>query len=323
MNFDILLKKIKEYDSIAIFGHVRPDGDCYGSLNGLKNIILTTYPKKKVYCLTAHVDSLSFLGKMDDVNDEVFVDSLAIVCDTATRERICDQRYKLCKEIIKVDHHLIIDNYGSYNFVDEDIAATSLLICRFLFSYDELKITKEGATALYTGIITDTSNFRYRGVNLETFTLAGRLLEYGVDVEAIDQQLSFETLRMTKLKAYVFRTLKVSKNGVVYARLSKFVIKYYNLSYEEASSLVNLLANIKECPVWILFIEYPKEIRVRIRSNGPEINMLAEAYGGGGHQKAAGASVKSWFASSQLIKDADELVKAYKNNLPYEFKRSK
>ena len=255
MNFDILLKKIKEYDSIAIFGHVRPDGDCYGSLNGLKNIILTTYPKKKVYCLTAHVDSLSFLGKMDDVNDEVFVDSLAIVCDTATRERICDQRYKLCKEIIKVDHHLIIDNYGSYNFVDEDIAATSLL--------------------------------------------------------------------MTKLKAYVFRTLKVSKNGVVYAKLSKFVIKYYNLSYEEASSLVNLLANIKECPVWILFIEYPKEIRVRIRSNGPEINMLAEAYGGGGHQKAAGASVKSWFASSQLIKDADELVKAYKNNLPYEFKRSK
>ena len=72
MNFDILLQKIKEYDKIAIFGHTRPDGDCYGSLNGLKNIILTTFPKKRVFCLTSHVESLSFLGKMDSIEDQEF-----------------------------------------------------------------------------------------------------------------------------------------------------------------------------------------------------------------------------------------------------------
>ena len=101
--FDILLSKIKEYDKIAIFGHTRPDGDCYGSLNGLKNIILTTFPKKRVFCLTDHVGSLSFLGKMDDVDDEFFDGALAIVCDTSTRERVHDQRYKLCNEVIKLD----------------------------------------------------------------------------------------------------------------------------------------------------------------------------------------------------------------------------
>ena len=176
MNFDILLEKIKEYNKIAIFGHRRPDGDCYGSLNGLKNIILTTFPKKRVFCLTEHIATLSFLGKMDDVDDEFFDGALAIVCDTSTRERIHDQRYKLCSEVIKLDHHIIIDNYGDYNIVDEDIPATSLLVARFFFSYPELKITEKGATALYTGTITDTSNFRYRGVNLETFVLAGKLV---------------------------------------------------------------------------------------------------------------------------------------------------
>lgn len=323
MDFDILYNKIKEYNTICIFGHVRPDGDCYGSLNGLKNIILTTFPKKKVFCLTAHVDFLSFIGKMDDVEDEVFCNALAIVCDTATRDRIYDKRYKLCKEIIKVDHHIILDNYGDYNIVDENIAATSLLICRFLFTYPELKINHSGASALYTGIITDTSNFRYRGVNLETFTLAGKLVELGVDVEFIDYNLSLESLRATKLKSFVYRSLKVTKNGVVYAKLTKTMIKYYNVSYDEAASLVSLLANIKECPVWILFIGYPNEVRVRIRSNGPDINKLAEAYGGGGHQKAAGASVKNWLNTHNLIKDADELVKCYKQNVAYEPKRGK
>ena len=171
--------------------------------------------------------------------------------------------------------------------------------------------------------MTDTSNFKYRGVNLETFILAGKLIELGADVEYIDQQLSAESLRATRLKAFIYQTLKVTKNGVVYARLSKSVIKLYNVSYEEAAQYVNLLANIKECPVWILFIEYPKEVRVRIRSNGPDINMLAEAYGGGGHQKAAGASIPSWSKLKALVNEADRLVQCYKENVPYEVKKGR
>lgn len=317
MEFDLLYQKIKEYDKIIIFGHKRPDGDCYGSLNGLKDIIKSTFPKKVVYCVTDHVEYLAFLGKMDIIEDQEFEGALAIVCDTSTRERIGDQRYKLCKEIIKIDHHIILDNYGAINIVDENIAATSLLITRFLLSNKELKISLTGATALFTGTVTDTSNFRQRGVNLETFYLAGTLLEYGVDVEAIDKNLSAESLRTIKLKSYIYRSLKVTKNGFVYAKIRKGIIKYYNVTFDEAAGLVNLLGNIKECPVWALFIEYPKEIRVRLRSNGPDINEIAEKYGGGGHQKAAGASVKNWLKTKSIIKDADALVKEYKDQSDY------
>ncbi len=317
MDFSIVYQKIKEYDKIFIFGHKRPDGDCYGSLNGLKDIIVTTFPKKRVFCLTENVEFLSFVGKMDIVNNEEFEGGLAIVCDTSTRERISDQRYKLCKEIIKIDHHLIIDNYGNYNIVDEDIAATSLLICKMFIHNKEFKISKVGANALYTGTVTDTGNFRFRGVNLETFKLAGALVELGADVEWIDKNLSAESLRSTRLKSVVYKTLKVTPNGFVYAKIRKSQLRKYNVSYDEAASFVNLLANIKECYVWALFIEYPKEIRIRLRSNGPDINKLAEKYGGGGHQKAAGASAKNWFKINSFIKDANNLAGEYKESIEY------
>ena len=105
--------------------------------------------------------------------------------------------------------------------------------------------------------------------------------------------------------------------------ISEKIIKRFNVTSDEAASLVNLLSNIKECPVWILFIGYPKEVRIRLRSNGPDINMLAEAYGGGGHQKAAGAFVRKWGQTKGFIKEADRLVKCYKENLVYEPKKGR
>lgn len=314
MSFDLVYQKIKDYQTIIIFGHKRPDGDCYGSQNGLKDIIKSTFPMKSVFVVGEKVDNLSFIGQMDQIKDDIFPQALAIVVDTATRDRISDSRYKLCKEIIKIDHHIILDNYGDINVVEELIPATCLLITKFLLSNETLKISLNGATALYTGTITDTGNFRYRGVNAETFHLAGVLLNYGVDTEWIDQNLSVQSLRSLRLKSYVYRSFKVTKNGFAYAVINRMIIKYYNVGYDEAASLVNLLANIKECPVWALIIRYPKDIRVRIRSNGPNINKLAEKYDGGGHHKAAGASLKSWSKMRPFVKDADALVKEYKES---------
>ena len=314
MSFDLVYQKIVEYQTIIIFGHKRPDGDCYGSQNGLMDIIKSTFPMKSVFVVGERVDYLSFIGRMDQIEDEIFENALGIVVDTATRDRISDSRYKLCKELIKIDHHIILDNYGDINVVEELIPATCLLITKFLLSNPSLKISSVGASALYTGTITDTSNFRYRGVNDETFKLAGALLNYGVDVEMIDQNLSVQSLRTLRLKSYVYRSFKVTKHGFAYAVINRIVIKYYNVGYDEAASLVNLLANIKECPVWALIIKYPKDIRVRIRSNGPNINKLAEKYDGGGHHKSAGASLKSWSKMRPFVKDADALVKEYKES---------
>ena len=62
----VILKRIKEYETIIIHGHIRPDGDCYGSQFGLKDIIKNTFPKKKVYAVGETSDYVSFVGEIDE-----------------------------------------------------------------------------------------------------------------------------------------------------------------------------------------------------------------------------------------------------------------
>ena len=164
---------------------------------------------------------------------------------------------------------------------------------------------------MYTGIVTDTGRFRFRGVSELTHQLAGLMIAHGVDVEYIDGKLGIETLDMISLKGYVYSNF-MTANGFVYLRMTRDIIEKYNVSDEQAASMVGLLGGIEGFPVWALFIEYPDEIRIRLRSNGPTIDQLANKYGGGGHAKAAGAKLNSWDELPEFIKDVEEVVRVYK-----------
>src|SRR5690625_1288894 len=123
-----IINKIKLYDTIIIHRHVRPDADALGSQNGLKEMIQTSFPDKKVYAVGEEDVNLHFLARMDHISDDVFADALAIVCDTANTGRISDQRYTLAKEVIKIDHHPNHDKYGDFLWVDTTVSSTSELI---------------------------------------------------------------------------------------------------------------------------------------------------------------------------------------------------
>jgi phosphoesterase RecJ-like protein len=110
VGLDIILNKIKQYDKIIIHGHIRPDGDCYGAQFGLKDLILSSFPKKKVYVVGETSEYVSFVGQVDQIPDSEYNGALSIVVDTATKDRISDQRYLLGKEVIKIDHHIPIIN---------------------------------------------------------------------------------------------------------------------------------------------------------------------------------------------------------------------
>ncbi|MFA5471851.1 MAG: bifunctional oligoribonuclease/PAP phosphatase NrnA [Acholeplasmataceae bacterium] len=307
-----ILNKIKEFETIIIHGHKRPDGDCYGAQFGLKNIIQSSFPNKHVYVVGQTSDFVDYVGKVDTISDDLYKDALVIVVDTATEERISDPRYTMGKYLIKIDHHIPVNDYGDLRWVDTNFPSCAQMISYFYYKFkNELKLTKEGAIALYTGIVTDTGRFRYRGVSRVTHQLAGMLLEKGVDVEYIDQQLSKETLEMVGLKGYVYSNYKTA-DGFIYLKMTRDVIEQYNVSDEQAASVVNLLSGIEGYPVWALFIEYPNEIRIRLRSNGPTINELANQYAGGGHAKASGCRIENWDQLDDFIKDCEAVVKAYK-----------
>ncbi|TNF07157.1 MAG: bifunctional oligoribonuclease/PAP phosphatase NrnA [Bacillota bacterium] len=306
-----ILDKIKSYDKIIIHGHKRPDGDCYGAQFGLKNIIKNSFPQKEVYVVGEKSDFVDFVGQVDTISDDIYQGALSIVVDTAVKDRISDQRYTLGQEVIKIDHHIPVDDYGDLRWVDTSFPSCAQMITYFYYKFkNELKLTEEGAIALYTGIVTDTGRFRFRGVSQLTHQLAGLLIDKGVDVEYIDGKLSKETLEMIALKGYVYSNFVTAK-GFVYLKMTRDIIEKYNVTDEQAASVVGLIGGIEGFPVWALFIEYPSEIRIRLRSSGPTIDKLANQYGGGGHAKAAGARLDSWEQLPQFIKDVEEVVKVY------------
>ena len=209
-----------------------------------------------------------------------------------------------------MNHHEPIDQYGDYIWVDTSFPSCAQMIAYFFSQFKDLKLSKEGARALYTGIVTDTGRFRYRGVTELTHVLAGMLISYGADISEIDLALSEESLDMLRYKGYVYQNF-ITDNGFVYLKITNKLIKEFNISYEDAGSIVNLLGGIKGYPIWAIFLEEPEgdEVRVRLRSNGPDIDKLANKFRGGGHKMASGATLSSWDELPLFIKEVHKLLK--------------
>lgn len=313
-----ILNKIKEYDRIMIFRHIRNDGDCVGSTKGLKRILRLTYPEKEIYLIDdEHSDYLAFLGSDDEpVPDELYTEALGIVVDTATKKRISNQKFELCKELIKIDHHIPVENYGDYNWVEEGRSSACEMIVKFYDTFkDELKLDPQAATYLYTGMVTDSGRFRFREVSGDTLRYAGILLDQGIDTEVLYANLYLKKFEYLKFEAYVYEKMQVTENGVAYIYVDREMQEKFQLSSEDASGAVSFLDSIKGCLCWIAFIDNmdaEKSIRVRLRSRFAPINSVAEKYRGGGHACASGATVYNQEEVQALLSDADALIKEYK-----------
>lgn len=318
-----ILNKIKEYNKIVITRHIRPDGDCIGAAMGLKSIIKSSFPEKEVYAVgDDKAEFVSFFNKEDTNDESLYEDSLVIVVDTATSNRISNnpEWLKKAKEIIKIDHHIPIEDYGVINYVRTDLPACSAIIADILFSFDELKIDKFGAEALFIGIVTDTGRFRYRGVGSELLNITANLFSYDIDMENIYMNLYTKEKEVLKLQGYVMNNFKTTPNGVSSIYFSKRTQKKFGVSAEEAGSLVNTLGEIKNNLIWVAFIELPDgTIRVRLRSRFIAINEVANRYRGGGHAQACGATLHSKKEVKLLLNELDNLQKEYKSLHPEVF----
>lgn len=316
MDKQLIFDKIKDYDTIIIHMHQRPDGDCYGAGFGLRHILKETYPDKEVYTVGEITDYVSFLGTPDVIGDDVYEGALAIVVDTATPDRVSDQRYKTADYVIKIDHHIPVKDYGDHQYVDTSRPAASQIIAEFQKESDEWKMTMEAAKALYTGIVTDTGRFKYRSVSADTFRTVADLLDFGLDFIPILRRLEIKTENQMKLQGYVLQNFEKTPSGVAYIKMTPEIIDKYGVSLEEATALVNELSVLEECPVWMLFAEYEEGfVRARMRSKGPAIDKLANQFDGGGHAMACGANLGTWDKVDDLLKAADELVAAHKRDL--------
>lgn len=313
-----ILNTIKQYDKIVISRHKIPDGDAIGSSVGLMKILADSFPEKKI-CLANedHSEFFSFLGDSEALPDDSFYEgALLLVTDTGTQNRISNAKIALAEKIIKIDHHIEDKPYGDLCWIEEHRSSCCEMIVDFVLSFpEELHLSKEAASALYVGMVTDSGRFRYRETSGETLRNAAFLLDQGIDSDTLYARIYLEEFEFLKYQAHIFKKMQISRNGVASLFVSRRMQEKFHLSFETASNSISFLSGIKGSLVWIAFIEQEDHsYRVRLRSRFLEIQPLAAKHGGGGHANASGISRITKKEAKQILSEADELVRAYKEN---------
>lgn len=308
-----ILETIKQYETIIVHRHVRPDPDAYGSQGGLVEILKESFPAKKVYAVGLEEPSLNYMRRLDTIEDEVYKGALVIVCDTANAERICDKRYTLGDKLIKIDHHPNEDPYGDLLWVDTSASSCSEMIYEFyLFGKDKgLKMSDESARLLFGGIVGDTGRFLFPSTTEKTFLYAGELIHYNFSRTELFDKMYELNPNIIKLNGYILQNFELQENGVGSVILSKKLLDEFDANPPEASLLVGTLGDVRGIKAWVFFIEEKDQIRVRLRSKGPVINGVAKKFNGGGHPLAAGASIYSWNEVDDVLKELSEVCKSY------------
>lgn len=310
-----IIDTIEKYDKIIVHRHVRPDPDAYGSQFGVVELLRQNYPNKKILAAGEHDPSLTFMRTPDEVMDDDFNGALIIVTDTANTERIDDQRYTNGDFIIKIDHHPNDDAYGDLLWVDTTASSCSEMIYELFEegkAYKNWSLTDEGARVLYAGIVGDTGRFLFPSATLKTFETAGHLIQYGFDRNQVYDGMYEMERKLLNLQGYIYQHFQMDEYGTAYIRITKEILEQFDATASETSLLVGSLGNVKGICAWVIFIEEGETIRVRLRSKGPVINVLAKKYNGGGHPLASGATAYSWDEADQVVADLADICKQYR-----------
>ncbi len=310
-----IFKVIKKYDTIVIARHIGADPDALGSQFALKEIILKTFPNKKVYAVGNPASRFKFFGNNEKIDNIDTTKGLLIVLDTPDIKRIDGVSLNNFEYVIKMDSHPIIDKYANIELIDEDSCSTSQLILEFIFN-NKIEINKEIGEKLYLGIVGDTDRFLHDYTSSKTFSLVTRLLEEtNIDFTSLYKVLYQRPISEIRFEGYIYQNLILTENGVAYIKIIDRKLKEFGVDSAAAGNMINDLKFVNEIIVWLFLTEDIKSnlIRANIRSVGPYINDVATKFGGGGHKYASGVKLKTWDDSDKLINELDELVKNYKN----------
>lgn len=309
-----IYKKIKENDKIVLARHIGADPDALGSSIGLKEIILNTFPNKKVSVVGVYSSKFKYMGKLDKLDEEEIKDSLLIVCDTPNIARIDGvDDINAFKDVIKIDHHPEIDKFGSISWVDETKSSACQMVIE-LVNKTKLKMCKSAAEKLFLGLVSDTNRFLYDITSIETLEIVTKLIkDTDIKFTSLYFDLYSRPIDEVRFEGYIAENMTLTENGLAYIKLSDKILNKFNVDSSSSGNIVGNFNNIDEIKVWVFFTEDVNQniIKVNARSRGPVINKVLEKYNGGGHKFASGARLKDKKNVDLIIKDLDELCKNY------------
>ena len=307
--FEQLIVAIKQYDRIIIHRHTNPDGDALGSQIGLKNIIKVNFPEKEVYTVGDSSVRFGFMedSKTDDIPDEYYKDALAIVLDTSATALISDSRYATAALSACVDHHIFCERFTDIEIRNTSYESCCGLIAEFAIECG-LKLNSLAAKSLYTGMVTDSGRFRYDSTNSNTFRLASFLMKHPFNTNDIYSNLYADDFSYIRLRAQFVLKINFTENNVAYIYTTKEELDSYSVdTFSISRGMVSTMSDIRGVDVWVNFTETEEGVLCEIRSSKYNINPIAVKYGGGGHAKASGATLKNHDEVMAMLADLNAL----------------
>ena len=290
-----LLDLIENAKNIAITGHVSPDGDCTGSTLALYNYITENFEGKQVrVCLEKPSMKFSYMNGFDLISEDPFLEAdLLVSLDASDRERLGSRGVMLdtAKNSICIDHHVTNTNFAKFNIV-EDFRSSTCELLYTLLDYD--KISVNTAVCLYTGIVHDSGVFKYQSTTRQTMEIAGALIDKGFDfTKIIDDTYFKKDFNATKLLGLVLTNAKLIFDGkCCYGLLDYDTWTGYIDDKKKMDGIIDNLRNIDGVEIALFMYETAKdEHKVSLRSINANVSSIATALGGGGHMRAAGATV--------------------------------
>lgn len=314
-----IVKKIEEYENIAIFFHELPDLDALGSSYGLLYFLKTKYPSKDVRIIGLDTLSSQFQNNLYSfdkrhVPNEFLANSLGIILDTANASRIWSGRHNYCRELIRIDHHPKLETIADLEWVDDSYCATAEMIAELLFEWDYDSVLIPTCNSLYAGLLTDTGRFLYSSVTPKTYAIAAKLVTKGCNRQKVHDAIYLREIDQIKFSNYVLKHAHFDRElGLAWAKLGKNSFDHYGIKLR--MSMVHVLNNIKGMNIWLTFYydNVVKQWKGSIRSNKLPINQIAEKYHGGGHKLAAGVTIMKNKEMKMIIEDIKEYLR---QNLP-------
>lgn len=286
---------ISQADQIMVAGHIRPDGDCVGSCVAVYHYIRRVFPEKSV---DVYLENLPERYECLDpehsiVRQEIRQENydLFLVVDSSSPDRLgeAEKAFHQAKHTFCVDHHISNQQYAENNFVVPDSSST----CEVLYELmQEEASVPEIASALYVGIISDSGVFRYSNTSARTMEIAGKLIQTGIPFwDLIDHCVSERTYVQTQLLGQALLDSRLLLDGrCIVTVITRSMMEQFGARTEDVEGIVEQLRVTRGVEEAILLHETGKlQYKVSMRSNDQiDVSRIAVAYGGGGHQKAAG-----------------------------------
>lgn len=313
--FKKIYKKIEEFDTIVIARHVGVDPDALASQLALRDSIKLTFPNKKVMAIGTGSAKFFHIGRLDRL--EKVNNALLIVVDTPDKRRVDSVDFSQFAYTIKIDHHPFVEEFCNIEYI-EDTASSACEIIMNLILNTDLQCDNSIASTLYLGLTSDSNRFLFDSCTSNTFGLVSIFLDrYNFELSEVYRKLYMRPMNEVRLEGYIALNMNVTKNGLGYIQITDEVIKQFEVDSASAGNMVNNFNFINEMLVWATLTEDIKndQIRVSIRSRGPEINQIAEKFNGGGHKFASGVKLKNFDEAMLLMKELDNLLEEYNKNI--------